>query len=696
MNMKLKLLAGTVLLLCFSQVSMATVTSTVTLNGITHTFTYADQAAAQQAALNPSEAEISFFANPTSPTSAEGLISRSVDSTKPDETVVIIRQTGKDVIVQKIPTTGTGAANSVLISGAGTVTKTNSIVTAYLNDATTTMAANPNTIALATKDVTTFDVVKTATDNAILTVTNAKPSTAGTDAEDAADVAAQAAQITQIKAVESGLNVTMQSTDYVVSTVILNGVSKDYNFSTQEEALAFANDAKAHRGDFNNATTIVGMVTESTYKGQTATLIRTAADTVVVAMPQTDGSIKYTQIVSTAHLNGNVAKFLKGDTTVGTTPPSQAVIQQAIDYVRAAKTVAGVPATIVGNLSGTENGLVALLTPVVPVIDAQLQQTLNNAVNAIGTKEVKADMANALASANPNQEMQNLLNRMKTNKYAARNSRSSGIAGNPISAMNTTVDAMFYQAADYGQGAKANLGSVTTEGGVRASGSATLQYGYYDLDGRTANVVSMPLSMSAKFGSKGELVLTVPLSYIQTQNQTDAYQAGAILGYKFNVNDNWSITPAASYTYRNFDSADWNNAMRKNTSMVGGTVSSKYTWNMQPQGIRVSLTNMVGYIESLDKGAANTVSNYVTKNGLHITKSVGTFMVGAYFTDTEYFGPKKSLYFDQFSEAGFSVKPQGMGSALDALSLDANYLFNIGGNHDSKIDGFRVNLGYKF
>jgi hypothetical protein len=72
----------------------------------------------------------------------------------------------------------------------------------------------------------------------------------------------------------------------------------------------------------------------------------------------------------------------------------------------------------------------------------------------------------------------------------------------------------------------------------------------------------------------------------------------------------------------------------------------------------------------------------------------GNFKVGAYFTDTHYFG--SALYFNQFNEFGLSLKPQNAGKMLDALTVDANYLFSIAGPHSNELDGFRLNLGYKF
>ncbi len=317
-------------------------------------------------------------------------------------------------------------------------------------------------------------------------------------------------------------------------------------------------------------------------------------------------------------------------------------------------------------------------------------------------------------------EAQNLageLAKIKTTQFQARNNSTSGIAGNPASNMNMTIDGAFNQVADFGgtsEASKANVSGASADiGGVSTSVGVGLQYGYYDIGGKSVNTVTMPLSVTAKFNPKHQLTLSVPLSYIQTQSQADAYQVGVTAAYKYNVSDNWSLTPSASYSYRSFDNSQnqyWN--PNTSTSLVGGSITSKYTWNFNDVG--VSLINMIGHYQTLDseKNATanvnitglgnfvgssvsnNGIASYVVKNGLHATKMFGSFKLGAYFTDTEYFGT--DLYFNQLNEFGFSLKPVNAGKMLDALSIDANYLFSIGGKHSSELDGFRLNLGYKF
>lgn len=325
-----------------------------------------------------------------------------------------------------------------------------------------------------------------------------------------------------------------------------------------------------------------------------------------------------------------------------------------------------------------------------------------------------SDQATAMLEA---QNLANELAKVKTTQFQARHNSTSGIAGNPASNMNMAIDGAFNQVADFGgtsEAAKANVSGASADiGGVNTSVGVGLQYGYYNIGNKSVNTVTMPLSVTAKFNPKHQLTLSVPLSYIQTQGQADAYQVGVTAAYKYNVSDNWSLTPSASYSYRSFDNSQnqyWN--PNTSTSLVGGSITSKYTWNFSQVGL--SLINMIGHYQTLDSQKNSTanlnitglgnfvgtsvsnngIASYVVKNGLHATKMFGSFKLGAYFTDTEYFGSQ--LYFNQMNEFGFSLKPVNAGRMLDALSIDANYLFSIAGKHSSELDGFRLNLGYKF
>lgn len=737
----MKVLASTVSLLCFSQASMADIISTTTLNGLTHTFTFATQAEAQAAATNPTDAQIAFFVNGTQIPDRNGIgaVTRSFDTTKPNDPPVVMIKTAKtEIVVQKTLANGTVDASVIK---TGTVTAFNTAVEAFLTDPAT---VDPTAITSATASSTAFDLVQDATVKASADIAKSKPSTL-------ADTAAQAAQVTSINSISTGLNATLATTPFISTTAILGGKAVTYVYADAAAAQAAANNPNQYAADFPGVTSVIGLVTQNTTGGKTATIIKTGFGTAVVAIPQADGTTVYTQVTSTTFkgLNAAVDKFITtgvGGTTLQAGDPA---LKAAQGYLATAKTTlaaavkAGtVPASTLAALNNTLNDIPGVIPPA-PAKNAAIvaaaasarntlaaeQSKVFSALGTTGTQQVTAAAAaldaqlaavQAVGQKTVAQQASidaaalnyvNQLAAIKTNEFQAQNNISSGVAGNPTSTMNMTVDSMFNQAADFGGDNKTNIASSSSDSGVTTSVGVGVQYGYYDLGGKSSNTVSLPLSVTAKFNPKHQLTLSVPLSYIATQNQSDAYQVGVGLAYKYNVTDNWSLTPAMSYAYRSFDNSQnqyWNPS--NNTSVVGGSISSKYTWNFSPMS--VSLINMIGHYQSLDSNNAtsnlnltgfgnyvgnatgNSIANYVVKNGLHATKMFGNFKVGAYFTDTHYFG--SALYFDQFNEFGLSLKPQNAGKMLDALTVDANYLFSLSGPHSNQLDGFRLNLGYKF
>jgi hypothetical protein len=850
MKMKMKVLAGTISLLCFSQVSQADITSTITLNGLTHSFTFVDipggataAEQAQQASTSPTNEQAAFFVRvvngvPIIPDqNGIGAIIRSTDTTKPNDPPVVMIKTAKtEVVVQK--TLANGVVDSSVIS-TGTTTAFNSVVQAYLTDPVAAVAANPTLITAATASPAAFDKVQDATAKAsadLLASSASRPE----------DATAQTQQVAALQAVTSGLDKTLATTPFVSTVAILGNKAVTYVFADAAAAQAAANNPSQYATDFPGVTSLTGLVTQNTSNGKTVTLVRTDANTVVVAEPQTDGTTKYTKVTGTvANLAGKVNTFLTTGTGGTTIPATNTELLATVTTnLQIAVNTPGVPASALAGLNNTlidvpalstqaerdlatqilnahaangaanlakaqanlqsilanpnatqaqrdaanakiaeinnqaaiiakyagknvntltsaqiaelstannalygangAKGLLAQLNDILlALMDPVLQQNAAAAratvaaekakvLSALGT-EATAQVVTAAAAldatlavveatgqksaADTNainvagQNFANQLAGVKTNQFQAANSRSSHIAGNPMSTMNMTVDSMFNQAAEEGT-KTTNIASSSSDTGMTTSVGVGVQYGYYDLGGRSANTVTLPLSVTAKFNPKHQLTLSVPLSYIAVQNQSDAYQVGVGLAYKYNVTDNWSLTPAMSYAYRSMDNMQ-NEYLdtRTSTSTVGGSVSSRYTWNFSQ--MNVSLTNMLGYFQNLDSndyaskslnlgtigtynGTAlnSTLSNYIVKNGLHASKMFGNFKVGAYFTDTHYFGSK--LYFNQFNEFGLSLKPQNAGKMLDALTVDANYLFSIAGPHSNELDGFRLNLGYKF
>jgi len=627
----------------------APIQSTITVNGVTINKTFATQAEAQAFANNQA-ANRNLFADPVTGKLPSNSIGQFVQAVTGGIPTLYTQTDAKTIVVAQPGLNGT-FTYTTLTSSAATATTVNSMISAYLSGDPAAFAATGASATVGIKDPTTLAAVQTT-----LTTANTKGTLIkGVGVTLAKLTSAPTFAVSTTPADVPNLITTAEAANLAALSAIIN----DPNASAQAKADALAKLKAALAAETSLTPTAVAAIEAA------AQAIVDAATTPVVPP----------------------------------TPPVKATLDQAT-------TVAQQKLQELKSALGTGE--------VTKDADSVLKRftDLQTRVNAGDATVTQADVTAAA------QATVNLLAQAKTSQYQAQKTRASGVAGNPVSIMNMTVDGMFNQAADYGQAEnKTNLVSASSDNGMKASVSAGLQYGYYDLGGKSANTVTLPLSAAMQLTPKGQVVLTVPLSYIQTQNQSDAYQVGATLAYKYNVSDNWTITPAASYAYRSFDNQQ-NNAFANplsSTSMVGGSVSSKYTWNLAPQAMKVSLTNMIGYFESLDSNSVSasnvnfgllgslssdptirnsTISNYVIKNGLHATKSLGNFNVGAYFTDTHYFG--SALYFDQFNEVGFSVKPQNSGRYLDALSVDANYLFSIAGKHSSELDGFRLNINYKY
>lgn len=305
----------------------------------------------------------------------------------------------------------------------------------------------------------------------------------------------------------------------------------------------------------------------------------------------------------------------------------------------------------------------------------------------------------------------NYVAEIKTTQFQVKETASSQIAGNPASAMNTSIDAVFNQIANTSDSNMVNVASASSDSGVKTSLDVGLQYGYYDLDGTSVHSITMPIAISAQLSPKGKVIFSLPLSYFNTSGRSDSYQIGVNLGYQYSATKNWTLTPTFSYVYRSLD--ETKNILldtMRDTHILGGSLTSQYTWDLSPsnaKGLKVTMTNMAGYFETSGMdgiqtatfagtpGTANSsdISNYVLKNSIKVSKSVGNFKLSGYFTDNEYFGD--DLYFEQYNEIGFSLKPENHG-ALNNLTVDANYLFSFDSGKSGDLDGFKLNLNYRY
>ncbi len=518
---------------------------------------------------------------------------------------------------------------------------------------------------------------------------------------------------------------------FVTSTIILNGVAKTYVFKSEAEAIAAANNPLQFQNDFKNPitgqvpTSLVGMVTQSIMNGINVLLVRTDAKTIVVGELNAQGGYDYKAIkidtstsgvvavnlarskasatATGSSLNDLVGSFLGAggkprQLNLGTEPDSKTLtaLSKALTVAASAQ---GAPASLVTQLTAEANKATAL------------------AVVKLAEEKAAAEAGNNVLSKVEQIAIAALVN----DKNQAANNPTAAVAGNPASLEGTMVDNAFnLSSPNLANGGFKNVSGASSDQAMGSSFATGLNYGYYNLAGRSANTITVPLIYGFRIDSKNQVLFTVPLTYASMGN-SDQYQVGGGLAYKYNITDDWTFMPAVNYAYRNASSNGLtpttlagfiNSTPDVDGHMMAGTLTSKYSWalnGLDSKSPKLTLTNMVGYFSSLDMNTtqcianrcgsfqtSGSVSNYVLKNGLSVGKSMDNFNLSTFFTDTQYFGD--SLYFPQYNEFGFAIKPENSGRILDNLSVSANYMFSLAhrGPSNGNIDGFKLNLNYQY
>ncbi|MEY4768305.1 MAG: hypothetical protein RL637_944 [Pseudomonadota bacterium] len=764
--MKMKILASAISLLCFSQLSMAEVRTTVTLNNISHTFSYPDQAASDAGLKDFQENPGNYGGFFNNPPNANGAVFTTTNSA--GNTYSFVTQQSGGLLITK---TVNGVTSMERVTKAATG---GSSLVEYANTyAQTDNPANLKVVAINKDD---FAKIATATDSVKL----ATP--------DATVLAVDTA------AIAGSLYAGVQQADFVSANVVLNGVTKTYTFNNMQEAVDATKNPLAYQADFNNATSEVGAVLQYNYKGKTIVLATTEQNTVVAF----DGTNYFTfsgqgvkNKLRAYLINGkgtpakvtDLTKFTTLLTDASTVAGTSTVFKNIVNKVATpaelvTSTITANGTTKVYTFANQVDALYALSHPNKfsadfggigslkgVVIASQSQGQSSNLVflDASGTQAavtldgknyfllqganlselvntnlkayidskgengfLRALNAGEIALVNGYLKLAGLplinlfdkvvqITNFVNDENQARNNPTAAVAGNPASLMGTMVDSAFDIAAPADTTVPVKNAVAAGDTAMTPTFSVGARYGHYSLAGRSADTVTVPLTAGMKLSPKSQLIFTVPLTYAR-MNGSDQYQIGGGVAYKYNARDNWVLMPAISYAYRdagsnnfvyNSDTGNITGSPRIAGHMVSGTLTSKYTWsvnNADPKSFRVSITNMMGYFQSMNLNTnidgrsyktSGDVANYVLKNGIAFGKSMDKFNVAAFFYDTQFFGSR--LYFDQYDEVGLAVKPENAGKWLDGLSLSANYVFSATRPSGSgSIDGFNVNLGYRY
>lgn len=284
-------------------------------------------------------------------------------------------------------------------------------------------------------------------------------------------------------------------------------------------------------------------------------------------------------------------------------------------------------------------------------------------------------------------------------KELAKVSPVDPIAGNSNSAMAKSVE------ADFTNGF-INTASNQRNGTTSSSKNNNLisidpSFKSADIDNKTSNSYSLPISYSfvSDKDSERKLTISLPISYTEVDKAT-SYGLGLGVGYSFPIVPEWIITPAVNYGLSG--SMD----LATLAQLGGGSITSSYTYTL-PNENRLSMGNMVGYYTTLklydgDYAYDPGITNIVYRNGLMYSfdtdniinnTSLDLFAINTKYTGTE-------LYNDGYNEFGFSYGYDRIN--MNILSDKEKYAYRrslkVGASvlQSEKEDGFKVNFGFTF
>lgn len=275
----------------------------------------------------------------------------------------------------------------------------------------------------------------------------------------------------------------------------------------------------------------------------------------------------------------------------------------------------------------------------------------------------------------------------KMMKKLAEVSPADPIAGNPNSLMSQMV------ANDFDNGFSNHTTNVGPASGEKSSNLIGIGARFSSIrqGGTSNNNFTIPFSYTirADIDPRRQLMFNLPVSYTQVEG-TKAVATGLGVGYRFPMNDNWTLTPALNYGIAG--SRD----LGALGHALGASVASTYIF--AKPNFDIAIGNMIGYYRTLKLNAGEFssdpgIANTVFRNGVMFSRPVTAFgkkMSLEYFLiDTRYTGSK--LYNQGYDEIGITLGTnKRAASTRSFFRAGASYLFS------PKSKGFTLNLGYWF
>lgn len=278
----------------------------------------------------------------------------------------------------------------------------------------------------------------------------------------------------------------------------------------------------------------------------------------------------------------------------------------------------------------------------------------------------------------------NVLEKMQ--RYLIENTPFDPIAGNPSSLESFLVE------SDFLEGIETEIGLTQEDAGdiPQNSFDLGLRFGSLQAQGKNINSFTLPLKYTLTFREdpRKQIFFKLPITVSDTEGSS-AYKVALGTGFRFPINDKWSLTPAISYGILGSDD------LAAKGQIASISMTSSYTF-MPKENMAIKIGNMLGFYKTLPiDGTDVDIQNTVLKNGVLLStkRKIGArdFLIHAFITDTHFFGD--DIFVQNYQEIGFSMGTLKKQRWADRLQFGASYLFSA---DESDVKRFMFNIGYSF
>lgn len=267
-------------------------------------------------------------------------------------------------------------------------------------------------------------------------------------------------------------------------------------------------------------------------------------------------------------------------------------------------------------------------------------------------------------------------------KYQAANSPHSPISG-PGGIIPTAVSSDFNEVF--------NTMPAQQDGQPASLIGAGLGFSALSVDDRDTKVTTIPLSYTVRnnIDPRRQLVFSMPITVADTDG-AKAYSVSFGAGYRFPINEAWTLTPAVRYGV----------TASEDLATVAGVVSATLasTYALRFEKFDMAIGNMLGYysttkVQAGDYSFDPKIHNTVLRNGVMVSQPItisGKRMAIEYsLIDTRYLGTE--IFVDNTQEFGITLGTnRSVFSSRSFVRGGLNFL------RGKETTGVSLNIGYWF